>query len=280
VNGEVPEGMVRALAALGPRSALAIVGAEIARVELDASRRFVAAILREDLPAGDGAPLDLAHLPSGEALALRERGLARRDASGAWARIPLALPPGAEPARIVASEGGVWIATSAGALFARDARGPFERLAPPAGSTNVSVLAIRGRELLLAGPRGALRGEVLAQLPAAREEARAKLATSASAEPSVLAVQRAALRYLALEPHHSASLRERPRRSIRSAARSRRPAVARQTRDRSGLHLGFDREFPPPPRGRQCTTPRCLLNPAARSTTPRRSTPRAKPANG
>jgi hypothetical protein len=213
VNGEAPEGMVRALAALGPRSALAIVGAEIACVELDASRRGVAAILREDLPAGDGVPLDLARLPNGEALALRERGLARRDASGAWARVPLALPPGAEPARIAASESGVWIGTSAGALFARDARGPFERLAPPAGSVSVSALAIRGRELLLVGPRGALRGEVRTQLPAAREDAHTKLATSASTEPSVLDVQRAALHYLALDPRHSESLRERPRRS-------------------------------------------------------------------
>jgi hypothetical protein len=212
-NGEAPEGAVRALAGLGPRSALAIVGTELARVELDVNGRVVTKAAREDLPAGDGAPLDLALLPSGEALALRERGLARRDASGAWRRVPLALPPGAEPARIAASESGVWIATSAGALFARDAQGPFERLAPPAGGASVSVLAIRGQELLLAGPRGALRGELRTHLPAAREIARAKFATGASAEPSVLAVQRAALRYLALEPRRSASLQERPRRS-------------------------------------------------------------------
>jgi len=247
VNGAAPEGMVRALAALGARSALAIVGEEIARVELDASRRIVTAIFREDLPAGDGAPLDLARLPSGEALALRERGLARRDATGAWARIPLALPPGAEPARIAAGEGGVWIATSAGALFARDARGPFERLAPPAGSVDVSALAIRGRELLLVGPRGALRGEARISLPAAGEDARAQLATDAGAEPSVLAVQRAALRYLALEPHYSASLRERPRRSAFAPVLEIYGSAGEgHTRERDwdqAFTSGLDREF-------------------------------------
>jgi len=247
LNGEVPEGGVRALAALGPRTALAIVGAEIARVELGASGRVDGAILREELPGGDGAPLDLAQLPSGEAFALRERGLARRAASGVWDRIPLVLPPGAEPARIVASASGVWIATSAGALFARDARGPFERLDPPAGSVDVSALVIRGRELLLAGSRGALRGEALTELPAAREDARAKLATSTSAEPSVLAVQRAALSYLALEPHHSASLRERPRRSAYAPLLEIfGSAGGGRSRERDwdqAFTSGFDREF-------------------------------------
>jgi hypothetical protein len=247
LNGEAPEGGVRALAALGPRAALAIVGTEIARVELDAGRRVVSKLAREDLPAGDGAPLDLVLLASGEALALRERGLARRDASGAWARIPLALPPGAEPARIAASASGVWIATSAGALFARDARGPFERLGPPAGSATLNALVIRGQELLLAGPRGALRGEVRAQLPAARADARAKLAIRASAEPSVLAAQRAALRYLALEPHYSASLRERPRRSALAPVLEIYGSTGEgHTRERDwdqAFTSGFDREF-------------------------------------
>ncbi len=211
-NGAAPGGAVRALAALGPREALGIVGGEIARIALDASGR-VAGVERENLPAGDGLPLDLTRLPDGDALALRERGLARRDARGVWQRVPLALPPGAEPARLLASESGVVIATSAGALQARDARGPFERLGAPAGSASLGVLVRSGRELLLGGPRGALRGELRAQLPAAREDARARVAAVASGEPSVLAAQRAALRYLALAPARIASLLERPRRS-------------------------------------------------------------------
>lgn len=213
VDGAVPEGAVRALAPLDSRTALAIVGAEVARIELTAGARSASGIVREMLPAGDGAPIDLTLEPAGTALCLRERGLAQRDALGVWRRVPLALPPGAEPARLLASEHGVWIGTSAGALFARAARGPFERAPAPAGGASISVLALDGRALLLAGPRGALRGELRTQLPAAREDARAKLATSGFAEPSVLAVQRAALRYLAMEPRRLASLRERPRRS-------------------------------------------------------------------
>jgi hypothetical protein len=213
VDGALPEGAVRALAPFGGRSALAIVGGEIARIELDASARGPSASVREALPAGDGAPLDLAPLPGGGALCLRERGLAQRDVGGAWQRVPLALPPGAEPARLLASEHGVWIATSAGALFARAARGPYERVAPPAGSANLAALARHERTLLLAGPRGALQAELRAHLPAAHGDPRAALAEAAAGEPPVLSVQRAALRYLALEPRRLASLRERTRRS-------------------------------------------------------------------
>ena len=213
VNGALPNGAVRALAPLGARSALAIIGNEIARIELDAGTRGASSVARETLPAGDGEPLDLALLPGGDGLCLREHGLARRDASGAWQSMSVALPPGADPARILASAHGVWIATSAGALFTREARAPLERASAPAGSANLAVLALAGRELVLAGPRGALRGELRASLPAAREEPRANIATSAPSEPSVLAVQRAALRYLALGPGRIASLRERPRRS-------------------------------------------------------------------
>jgi hypothetical protein len=212
VNGAAPEGAVQALAALGPHAWLAIIGGELARFSIEAGARELAAIERELLPAGDGAPLDLARLASGAVLALRERGLARRDAQGSWRRVALALPPGAEPARILASERGVWIATSTGALFARDPAGPYERAAAPAGAVQVTALALRGSDVLLAGPRGVLRGAERAQLPAARD-ARASVATIAPGEPSVLAVQRAALRYLALEPARIASLRERTRRS-------------------------------------------------------------------
>ncbi|HEU4428945.1 MAG TPA: hypothetical protein VFT98_09335 [Myxococcota bacterium] len=213
VNGAAPEGAVQALAALGPREWLAIIGDEIARFTLGAGARDVAEIAPELLPAGDGAPLDLARLASGEVLALRERGLAQRSAQGSWRRVALTLPPGAEPARILASARGVWIATNAGALFARDAAGPYERAASPAGAASVAALALRGDDVLLAGPRGVLHGRERARLPAARDEARAKVAAIAPGEPSVLAVQRAALRYLALEPARIASLRERTRRS-------------------------------------------------------------------
>jgi len=212
VNGAAPEGAVVALAALGAREWLAVIGDEVARFSLDASGRSGAEVAHEPLPAGDGAPLDLARLASGEVLALRERGLARRDLRGAWQRVAVSLPPGAEPARILASARGVWIATNAGALLARDASGPYERAAAPAGAASVAALAQRGSDLLLAGPRGVLHGRERAHLPAARDDARAKVA-SAIAEPNVLAVQRAALRYLALEPARVASLRDRTRKS-------------------------------------------------------------------
>jgi len=218
VNGAAPEGAVQALAALGSREWLAIIGDEVARFTLAAGSRDVAEIRRETLPAGDGAPLDLAPLSSGEVLALRERGLAQRSAQGAWRRVALALPPGAEPVRILASARGVWIATNAGALFARDPAGPYERAASPAGAANVAALALRGGDVVLAGPRGVLHGIARAHLPARREDARAKVAAIAPGEPSVLAVQRAALRYLALEPARIASLRARTRRSALAPA--------------------------------------------------------------
>jgi hypothetical protein len=213
VDGSAPEGAVLALAALGPRTALAIAGGEVARIELDASGRVVREIARETLPTGDGPPLDLAPLPSGGALALRESGLARRDASGVWRRVPIALPPGALPLRLLALARGLWLATDAGLLFARDVSGPFERAGAPAGGAAIASLSAHADELVVAGARGVLRGALRAQLPAAREESRAKLASTAAREPGVLAVQRAALRYLALEPQRMASLRARTRQS-------------------------------------------------------------------
>jgi hypothetical protein len=213
IDGAVPEGPVRAIVALGSRRALAIVGESIAQLVLDGTGRGASATVREPLPAGEGAPLDLAALPGGDALCLREGGLARRDARGAWVRVPSALPPGAEPARLLASERGVWIATSAGALFARDPRGPYGRASAPAGSASLTALARAGHALYLAGPRGAWFGELRAPLPAAHERSHAAVAGRPTGEPSVLAAQRAALRYAQLGPAAVASLRERPRRS-------------------------------------------------------------------
>jgi hypothetical protein len=218
VDHAAPEGEVRALAALGAREALAIVGPELARIVLGASGRSVQLVAREDLPAGDGAPLDLARLPGGDLLALRESGLSRRSADGSWRRVPVAWPPGAAPARIAASERGVWLATDAGALFASDPNGPYERAGAPAGGAALVALALRGDEVWLAGPRGVLHGVARAQLPAARDGAPAKVAAAAAREPSVLAVQRAALRYLALDPGRIASLAARTRRSAYAPA--------------------------------------------------------------
>jgi hypothetical protein len=211
VNGALPEGAVAALLAVSDRELLAAIGGEIARIQLDASARVVTDVAREELPAGDGAPLDLARV-GGELLALRERGLARRTQTG-WERVPLALPPGAQPTRMAEHARGVVLATGSGALFAPRSDAAFERLAAPAGRAPTSALAASAHALFIAGPRGVLRGELRAHLPASREEAPAMVAAQPAREPSVLAVQRAALRYLALQPERAESLGRRARRS-------------------------------------------------------------------
>ncbi|MBM4384477.1 MAG: hypothetical protein FJ091_14070 [Deltaproteobacteria bacterium] len=210
-NGAAPEGAVAALVAASDRELIAVIGGEIAGVRFDAAARVVTDAARENLPAGDGAALDLARA-SGDVVALRERGLARRTHAG-WERVPLALPPGAAPTRIAANARGVFLATETGVLFAPRVDAAFERLSAPAGRAPTSALALGERSLLLAGPRGVLRGELHAQLPASRDEAPATVAAQPAREPGVLAVQRAALRYLALDPERSASLGRRARRS-------------------------------------------------------------------
>jgi hypothetical protein len=107
----------------------------------------------------------------------------------------------------------VFLATASGVLFATRPDAAFERVAAPAGRAPASALALSEREILLAGPRGVLRGELHAHLPASRDAAAATVAALPVREPSVLAVQRAALRYLALEPERSQSLGRRARRS-------------------------------------------------------------------
>jgi hypothetical protein len=214
LNGAAPEGAVRALVASGERTLFAITGTEIARLVFDARGALVTGAAREALPAGDGAPLDLALLPDGDVLALRERGLARLGAAGRWERVPLALPPGAAPVRLLALASGVWIATDAGLLRAGEAAGPYERAAAPAGRLAIAALAASGSELTLAGPRGVLRGATRAPLRASLAAAPPPAQDdSAAREPAVLAVQRAALGYLALEPARMASLWARTRKS-------------------------------------------------------------------
>jgi hypothetical protein len=217
VDGAAPEGAVSALLAGSTRELVAVIGGEIARMRFEAGARVVTEVAREDLPAGDGAALDLARLASGEIVALRERGLARRTHTG-WERVSLALPPGALPTRIAANERGVFLATGSGVLFATRPDAAFERVAAPAGRAPTSALALSEREILLAGPRGVLRGDLHANLPASRDEAPATVAALPAREPSVLAVQRAALRYLALEPERSQTLGRRARRSALAPA--------------------------------------------------------------
>jgi hypothetical protein len=210
VNGSVPEGSVRALARSGSAVFVAF-GNEVARVVLADGARSPT-IARQSLPAGDGALIDLAAHADGRVVALRERALAVRDVrTGRWTRQEISLPPGVLPVRLAIAGDAFWIASDAGALLAPAVAGPYARAAAPAGSAAIGALALTSDAILLAGPRGILRGRAAAPSPPAPEPRMA--APAISGEPSVLAVQRAAQRYLALAPGALASLRARPRQS-------------------------------------------------------------------
>jgi len=170
---------------------------------------------REPLLGQGGAPIDLTTSPAGEPLLLREHALARFGAGG-WETAPLALPPGLEPLRVSGGAGGVWIATDAGLVGATTPAGPFRRALGPAGGAASTAVVASTEHVYVATVRG-----VFASAPAAvaaspsgasGESAPARAGAPGEAgagEPSVGAVQRAALRYLELGRGRLVSLTRR-----------------------------------------------------------------------
>jgi len=118
---------------------------------------------------------------------------------------PTDLPPGSTPIRVNSAMGVILIATDRGLVAAPSAFGPWQRALPPAGSTPALDVAIAGEQALVAGSRGLLVG-------AAREATDIGAVPSAaiptaSCDPPIQEVQRAALRYLHLSGDPAAAMR-------------------------------------------------------------------------
>ena len=138
-------------------------------------------------------------------LALGRTQLLERVGDGGFHLEPMALPPGSTPIRVSAATSTILIATDRGLVAAPSAFGPWQRAAPPAGSTPALDVAIAGEQALVAGSRGLLVG---AARDATNTGAAPFAATSvASCDPPILDVQHAALRYLHLSGDPAAAMR-------------------------------------------------------------------------
>jgi hypothetical protein len=220
LDAEVPDGDVTALA-LRDRTAGAtpqppapaldlwlIVDGEVLRAELHTAARLEAdAVSRPPLPPSafpavdliaTGAAFEVALLAEGSLALLREEG---------WETRRPELPAGAVARRLAYLAGRLWIATDAGLLEERNGR--FVRAFGPAGSDAVSTLAGAGGRVLAAGARGILEGVAQQTAAPAEPGPPAPWEDPAAGEPEVLAVQRAALRYLDLHPSRVHAMRRR-----------------------------------------------------------------------
>jgi hypothetical protein len=213
LDGAAPGGLIQALTAIDSVQVFVVSDGDLFRATLsepvDGLLRLTA-VERQVLPAGDGAVVDCAELGAGTLLALRERSFAVLEPGAeSFVRQAIQAPPGAVHVRVLAAAHGLWLATDAGLLHAPSPRDAFERTAAPVGGLPIADLDEHAGGLVVATERGVFRAN-----PASREEASAAPLTRppAAGEPSVLAVQRAALRYGGLEPSRMAELRERVRR--------------------------------------------------------------------
>jgi hypothetical protein len=172
-----------------------------ARLAQPRARARVVDVDRVALPEGGRGFVDLlAGAPDADLLALSRDALHALQA-GRWTTWRPALPPGAEPRRLGAAAGRLWIATDRG-LLAGGEEG-FERAADPAGTTAAEAVAGDAHRVVVAGARGLLLGAArLAPAAGARPPA----PDLAAGEPDVRAVHAAALRYLDLEPQRVRSL--------------------------------------------------------------------------
>jgi hypothetical protein len=156
---------------------------------------------RVDTPAELRPAVDVA-LAGDQVLALGPGLLLAADAAGQrWRAHRPELPPGALPVRLLATAGGLWIATDRGVLEADRPGGSWRRAGEPAGSQPAFALAQEGERLLVAGARGLLVGEPRDGDPPGSEAALAAAAPppeSGACDPPIAAVQRAALAHLDL----------------------------------------------------------------------------------
>jgi hypothetical protein len=160
-------------------------------------------------------PVDVAFdLPEAEVALVADNGFALRGADGAWRMLRPSWPPGALPLRLAVARGQRALATDTGLLLASELAGPWQRAASPAGSDPTLAIAAQGRELVVATQLAVLRadGEDL-PLPSPPSPRPPAPAPAPPVGPDILAVQRAALEYLELEPQIANSLRARATRS-------------------------------------------------------------------
>ena len=159
---------------------------------------------RVELPFDLRPALDVT-VDGARVLALGRAQLLERAGDGGFHLEPMALPPGSTPIRVSAATSTILIATDRGLVAAPSAFGPWQRAAPPAGSTPALDVAIAGEQALVAGSRGLLVG---AARDATNTSASPFAATSVtSCDPPILDVQRAALRYLQLSGDPAAAMR-------------------------------------------------------------------------
>ncbi|HXV37864.1 MAG TPA: hypothetical protein VEC18_11975 [Myxococcota bacterium] len=141
---------------------------------------------------------------------------------GGWELLRPTLPPGAAARRLVAALGRYWLATDRGLLVAAELRGPWRRALGASGSDAVFDLEVRDDALYAATDNGIAAAQLepagAAAQPDPRDAAAPLEPAGASAtqlpqpvvdprEPDVQSVQRAAMRYLDLEPERIAELR-------------------------------------------------------------------------
>ncbi len=212
LDAGLPAGAVDALA-LRPSSAGAdlwlIVEGAVQRATLTTGtgRIVVGEVERVSIAGGGGRrdALDLStSLPGAEVAVLFRSGLSLyRD--GSWRSLRSTFPPGAEPLRLGHLADRLWIATDRGLLEAASPSGPWNRVAPPVGSTPIAVLAGGGSLVYAAGARGLFTGRPETG-PAAPRALAPPSEELGAAEPGVGQVHRAAIRYLDLGPERIRAL--------------------------------------------------------------------------
>ena len=128
-----------------------------------------------------------------------------------WQVVRPVIPPGAKASWLARAGGEYWLATDRGLLHAAHWRGPWRRASPPLGSAEVFRVVSAGERLLAATGQGLFVGgaaESLERASVSPDRGGSLLARNDFAtDPSIRALQRAALRYLGLDAEHVRELR-------------------------------------------------------------------------
>jgi hypothetical protein len=224
LDGMLPDGETTALAWTpeggGAGRLWAIVGGDLYGAALESNGAGLRAVgfAREALSAQGGLPLDLVPGPGGELIVLQSSAVARRTSRG-FETLPLVLPPGVLPARLAVAGERAWIASDGGLLEAPSLAGPWRRADGQAHGAPASAVVATATRVFAATTRGIFAGDLAPhpsasttpRLPATPQAApgAARSEAQPSEEPTVGAVQRAALRYLELGSTRLAGFRRR-----------------------------------------------------------------------
>jgi len=143
-------------------------------------------------------------IPGADAVLVFPDSLAVRSDDGVWRTLRPPLPPGSRARRIALVQGRLWLATDAGLLASRRLEGPWERAAPPLGTSATPALAASAQALWVVARGRVLVGE---SAPARTSPATGATALPPRGEPVIGEVQRAALAYVDLQPERMRALR-------------------------------------------------------------------------